>query len=138
MIYRGPGFLAVVRFCSSLTLVFSYPASKLSFLLSPAVCHRSSLLTRERGGRSQIIRQRESLVLCKSFYTLWLSHITVRRSKQPSPPHTPCCSKILAGNCKLSPLPLYPRGTGSWVLGGGGGGGGCKTLGLAGYEMTAG
>ncbi len=54
MIYRGPGFIAVVRFCSSLTLVFSYPASKLSFFLSLAVCHWSLTAYwrywRERGG----------------------------------------------------------------------------------------
>jgi hypothetical protein len=43
--------------------------------LSPPVCRQSSLLTEEGEsgwGRSQIIRMRESLVLYKSFNTLWV------------------------------------------------------------------
>jgi len=61
------------------------PANCLS--LSVLLCVTGRAYWRERGGRSQIIRQRESLVLCKSLYTLWLSHITVRLSQQPSPSH---------------------------------------------------
>jgi hypothetical protein len=63
MIYRGPGFLAVVWFGFS-----PYPLRKLSVFLSLPVYRRSSLLTGkgDRGWvRSQIIRQRECLILCK-------------------------------------------------------------------------
>ncbi len=47
---------------------------KLSLFLSLGVCRPSSLLTGEGGnglGRSKIIRPRDSLVLNKSFSTLW-------------------------------------------------------------------
>jgi hypothetical protein len=74
MIYRWPVFLAVVWFGSSLTP--SPPAvSKLSLFLSLPVCRRLSIITGEGGGRwgrSQIIRRRESLVLHKSFNTLYI------------------------------------------------------------------
>ncbi len=81
MIFRWPGFLAVVLFGSSPTP--SPPSvSKLSLFLIFIVCRRSSLLTGEAGrgrvwARNQIIRPGESLALYKSFNTL-LSH--------PSPP----------------------------------------------------
>ncbi len=58
MIYRWPGFLAIVWFSSTSTT----PPPRLSRLM----CRRSSLLTGERGkgwGRSQITRRRESMVL---------------------------------------------------------------------------
>jgi hypothetical protein len=44
--------------------------SKLSLFLNRPVCHRSSLLTGD-GGKRQILGRRESLVLYKSFCTLW-------------------------------------------------------------------
>jgi hypothetical protein len=49
-----------------------YPLTSQKFvpLSQSPVCRRSSLLTGE-GGRSQIKRRRESLVLYKSFNTLW-------------------------------------------------------------------
>ncbi len=77
MIYRGPGILAVVWFGPSSTPSPS-PVSKLSLLLP--VCRRSSLPAGYgvwggggRGwGRSLIFRRQESLVLYKSFNTLWV------------------------------------------------------------------
>ncbi len=73
MIYRGPGFLSIVWFCSSHVPPPS-PASKLSLFLRLPGCCRSSLLTGEGGTggpvKSQIIRRRECLVLYKSFNTL--------------------------------------------------------------------
>jgi hypothetical protein len=74
MIYRGPGFLAVVWFGISPTPSHTTsPVSKLSLFLSLPVCRRSSLLTEKGGrGRSQIMGRRESLVLYKSFNTLWV------------------------------------------------------------------
>ncbi len=59
--------------------VFNYydPLSKLSLFLSLPVCRRSSLLTGEEGGVHKFIRPRESLALCKSFYTLWSLPSTV-------------------------------------------------------------
>jgi hypothetical protein len=75
MIYRGKGFLAVMRFGSTPTLLPLIPVSKLPLFRSLPVCHRSSLLTGE-GGRgcawSRIILPQESLALYKSF-TLNLS-----------------------------------------------------------------
>jgi hypothetical protein len=66
---RGRGFLAVVWLGPSPTLS---PISKLSLFLSLPLCRRSSLLTGVwgEGRRSQIIQQRESLLLYKSFTTL--------------------------------------------------------------------
>ncbi len=61
MIYRRPGFLAVVWFGSSPTPPPS-PDSKLSHFPILPVFRRSSLLTGE-WGRSHIIRQRKSLFL---------------------------------------------------------------------------
>ncbi len=60
MTYRGPGFLAVV--------VYLYQSS--------CVCHRSSLPT-GWGGGGRVWRRRESLVLYKSFTTLWLRERTM-------------------------------------------------------------
>ncbi len=73
MIYRGPGFLAIMWLSFSPS-----PLSKLSLFLSIPVCRRLSLLTGKgvRGwGRSQIIRRRECLFLCKSFSTLWVNYL---------------------------------------------------------------
>ncbi len=74
MIYRGPGFLAVIWFGSLPTPSSQLSLSKLSLFLSLPVCRRSSLLTGGgRGwGRSQIIWPQESLALYKSFNTLCL------------------------------------------------------------------
>jgi hypothetical protein len=64
MIYREPGFLAVVPFGSSPT-----PFRQQAVSLSQSSSLSPVELTEEEGGRgwgrSQIIRQRESLVLCK-------------------------------------------------------------------------
>jgi hypothetical protein len=46
------------------------PDNKLSLFLSIPACRRSSVFSTGEGMRSQIIRRRESLVLCKSFSTL--------------------------------------------------------------------
>ncbi len=77
MIYRGPGFLAVVWFGSS-SLLPPFPAFCLQvvslsqpFWVSPV----SSLLTGGGGrgwSRSEITRRRESLVFYKAFITIWL------------------------------------------------------------------
>jgi hypothetical protein len=70
MIYRGPGFIAVVWYGSSPTHSLP-PVSKLSLFLSLSVCRRTRAFWLERGWeRSQIIRRRESLVLYKLFNAL--------------------------------------------------------------------
>ncbi len=75
MIYRGPGFLAVIWFGSSPTDLPHLPsASCPSFSVFLHVCRRSKL-NYVRGGKgvgSQIKWPRESLALNKSFNTLWL------------------------------------------------------------------
>ncbi len=78
---RGPGFLAVVIFNSSPS---PFPVSKLD---RRAASHVKSEKKRQladarwgRGvGRSQIMRWRESLVLCKSFNTLCCIPLYVQR-----------------------------------------------------------
>jgi len=66
LIYRGPGFLAVVCFGSSPPPL--PPSCQQLVSLS-----QSSEISAGRGwARSQIIPGRESLILCKSFNTLWL------------------------------------------------------------------
>jgi hypothetical protein len=83
VIYRGPNFLAIVWLGSSPNLSFS-PISKLDPRHTGRLRNRTTCW-QERGkrgwGRSQIIRRRESLVLYKSFNTLYTfltldSHIT--------------------------------------------------------------
>ncbi len=76
MIYLGPGFLAVVWFGFSPT-----PSPLFRQLVASSFSQSSwsSLLTGGRGrgwGRSQIIQQLESLVLYKSFNTLWYCPLT--------------------------------------------------------------
>ncbi len=73
MIYRGPGFQAVVRFSSSPTIP---PADVTKFdrRHTRRLRKRDNLLTemaRRVGTRSKTIRRRGSLVRYKSFYTLW-------------------------------------------------------------------
>ncbi len=74
MNYRRPGFLDVWFGSSPIPSVLtpSAPVSKLSLFLPLLICRRSSLLTGEGKGwaRSQIILQRESLALYKSFNIL--------------------------------------------------------------------
>ncbi len=86
IIYREPGFLAVVWFGSSPFPPSPHfpqsPVSKLS--LFPFLCVAGRAYWRERGGgeREAVIRRRESLVLYKSFYTLWdnlFGRLAVRR-----------------------------------------------------------
>jgi hypothetical protein len=73
MIYRRPGFLAVVWFGSSHSLL---SARCFSFSIILCVADRAHSLTgegRRRGWEgSQMILQRESMVLYKSFNTLWV------------------------------------------------------------------
>jgi hypothetical protein len=79
MVYRGPGFPVGVQFCSSLTPSSPYSVSKLTLNLNISVCRRSSLLTEKVGegvGKEQN-HWRESLVLFKSFNTLWMEVYTV-------------------------------------------------------------
>jgi len=75
MIYKGPGFLAVVGFGSSPTpLPALFPVSKLDRRHTGRHWKRDNLRTGEGGRgwrRSQIRRWRESLFLYKSFKTLW-------------------------------------------------------------------
>jgi hypothetical protein len=76
MIYRGTGFLAVIWLCST---PHQLPPSLsrqqvVSLFLSLPVCRRSSLYwwEREKGcAQSLVIRPQGSLVLYKSFNTLW-------------------------------------------------------------------
>jgi hypothetical protein len=70
MIYIGPGFLAVVVWFGSPLL--PSPVGRLSLFLGLPVCRWSSLLmVKGESGVRKIMRWRESLVLCKSFNTLW-------------------------------------------------------------------
>ncbi len=75
MMYRGPGFLAVVWYGSFLP---PSSASKLSIFIGLPVCRRrrSSLLTGKGRGyaRSQTIQPQECLTLYKSFSTLCLPY----------------------------------------------------------------
>jgi hypothetical protein len=74
MMYRGTGFLAVVWFGSSPIPSPLLPsASCLSFSIFLCVAVRAYWREREGGwwGRSQIIKPWQSLVLYKSFNTLW-------------------------------------------------------------------
>jgi hypothetical protein len=71
VIYRGPGFLAVIRFNSP-----PFPFSKLERTATYRKTKKERQITdRRRGdkrwGRSQIIRRQESLVLYKSVNILW-------------------------------------------------------------------
>ncbi len=74
IIYRGPSFLVVVWFGSMPALS---PVSKLNRRHTGRLRKRDNLLTGEGGGwesgraLSRIIRTEESLVLYKSFNTLW-------------------------------------------------------------------
>ncbi len=74
MIYRRPGFIAVYDFFDPHpTTLPPAPVSKLERRHTGSLRKRDNLLTGEGGrgwGRSQIIRQRESLVLYKSFNIL--------------------------------------------------------------------
>ncbi len=83
MIYRGPGFLTVGHMIWLLSHTPS-PVSNLS-LFNQSSCVSLVELTDGRGrrgwGKSQIIRQRESLVLYKSFNTLCLSALNDTRCK---------------------------------------------------------
>ncbi len=69
MIYRGPGFLSFVYFGSPPPLP---AASCLSFSVFLCVAGRAYWREGVEGGRCQIIRRRESMVLYKSFNTLCL------------------------------------------------------------------
>jgi len=76
MIYRGPGFLAVVWFSPSPQPILPpIPSvSQLSLFLIDFMWVAGQAYWRERGGgggKSQIMRRRESLVLYKSLSTLW-------------------------------------------------------------------
>ena len=74
MIYRGPWFLAIVWFGSSLT---AHPStvSKVGWRHTGRLKKSDNLLTWKREGRgrerSRIIQSQESLVLYKSFNALW-------------------------------------------------------------------
>ncbi len=69
MIYKGPGFLAVVWFGSSPTPFLPLSRQQVSLILAGRAYWRGV-----GGGEEQIIRPRESLVLYKSFNTFcfWL------------------------------------------------------------------
>jgi hypothetical protein len=85
MIYIGPGFLAVVIFGFSPT---PSPLFRQQVASSFSQSSWTSLLTGGRGrgwGRSQIIQQLESLVLYKSFNTLWYYPLTAEDSAQALP-----------------------------------------------------
>ncbi len=79
MIYRGPGFLTVV-FSSSPTPILPPLSRQQVVSLSQSSCVPPIELTGGGGGRSQIIRPRESLAFYKSFNTLWDN----RKWKRPS------------------------------------------------------
>ncbi len=53
-----------------------HPSRQQVVSLSQSFCVSPVELNYWRGGRSQIIRRRESLVFCKSFNTLWVSFTT--------------------------------------------------------------
>ncbi len=72
MIHRGPGFFAVVWFGSSPTLSPPFPLRNLGLRHTGGLRKRDNWLIGGGGWRwSQLIRRRESLVLYKSFHTLW-------------------------------------------------------------------
>ncbi len=80
---RGPGFLTVVWFGSS---PIPSPLSRQWALLAT---HRKTEKKRQLAGRSLIIRQRESLVLYKTWNTLCCTPYPVARpSEQSIPPPT--------------------------------------------------
>ncbi len=69
MIYRGPGFLAVVVWFYDFpppSPHFPLSSQQVSLFFSLPVCRRSSLHAGGGWGRSQIIRRRESLVLSQT------------------------------------------------------------------------
>jgi len=79
MIYRGPDVLALVWFGS-----YPYPfpwASCLSFLVFLCITGRAK--GGREWGRSQIIRQRESLALFRSFNTLCIVYSYVQTEQPP-------------------------------------------------------
>ncbi len=80
MIYRGPGFLAVVLFGSSPTPFDPLPVSKLSLFLSISVCRRRLSYGGKGVGDEQNHKTARSLALYKSTNTLW---------NTLSPPHSP-------------------------------------------------
>ncbi len=74
MFYRGPGFLAVLWFCSSHT-PSPLTRQQIVSLSQPSFLSPVELADQSVGGgwgRSQIVLRRESLILYKSFSTLWL------------------------------------------------------------------
>ncbi len=77
MIYRGPGFLAVVKFGSKPTPYPPSPVSKLDRRHEGRLQMRGNLLM-EEGGRglawSRIPRPQESLSLYKSFNPVWINY----------------------------------------------------------------
>ncbi len=81
-IYRGPAFLAVGWFGSTPPFTPPLPSVRLSLFRSLPVCRRPSLLTREgdKGWpKSQIIRPRESMVLCALFNTRCSAQSTAKK-----------------------------------------------------------
>ncbi len=74
MIYRLSGFLAIVRIGSSVSTCTPSPVRKLDRRHTERLRKRDNLLIGEGGmgwARGQITRPQESLVLYKSFNTLW-------------------------------------------------------------------
>ncbi len=79
MVHRGPGFLAVVWYGSFTTTPPS--ASCLSFSVLLYAASRAYRWEVEGVGEEPIIRQRESLVLYKSLYSLVGPNQTIKRDK---------------------------------------------------------
>ncbi len=84
IIYRGPGFLAVVWFGSSPTL--PHPVSKLSLFLSHPVCRLSNLLTGEGGGGGEGARlyvgEKAWSSINHSIISVLLNTVTDKTSRQ--------------------------------------------------------
>ncbi len=113
MTYSGPGFLAVVWFGSPPTP--PHPLPSVDRRHTGSLKKRDNLLTGYGWGRSQIIRPQESLVLYKSFKTLWSYSFKTANEKRKqtesllliSSVQYTACLFLSACICKNCPVKIY-------------------------------